>query len=114
MCELTCRLISKPRAVVQELTWGQDLGTFSPGGYDFVLGADIVYLEETFPDLLQTLDHLCSDWTVILLSCRLRYERDRKFFRMMEGLFSVQELLYDPDNDVHIFKAQKKVQERDL
>ncbi|XP_072834290.2 protein N-lysine methyltransferase METTL21A isoform X2 [Pogona vitticeps] len=102
------------RAMVKELTWGQDLVSFSPGGYDFILGADIVYLEETFTDLLQTLDYLCSEQTVILLSCRLRYERDQKFLMMMKGLFSVQEVFYNPDNDVHIFKAQRKVLKRDL
>ncbi|XP_062974633.1 protein N-lysine methyltransferase METTL21A [Elgaria multicarinata webbii] len=104
----------QPRATVKELTWGQDLAGFSPGGYDFILGADIVYLEETFPDLLHTLDHLCSDQTVILLSCRLRYERDQNFLNMLRGLFSVQEMFYDASNDVHIFKAQRKVQKEDL
>ncbi|XP_044287934.1 protein N-lysine methyltransferase METTL21A isoform X1 [Varanus komodoensis] len=104
----------QPRAVVKELTWGQDLANFSPGGYDFILGADIIYLEETFMDLLQTLDHLCSDQTVILLSCRLRYERDQNFLEMLRGRFSVREVFYDASNDVHIFKAQQKVQYGDL
>lgn len=104
----------QPRVVVKELTWGRDVVNFPSGGYDFILGADIVYLEETFADLLQTLDHLCSDQTTILLSCRLRYERDQEFFGRMKGLFSVQEVFYNPDHDVHIFKAQKKAQKRDL
>ncbi|XP_061463797.1 protein N-lysine methyltransferase METTL21A [Rhineura floridana] len=104
----------QPRAAVKELTWGQNLASFSSGTYDFVLGADIVYLEETFGDLLQTLDHLCSDKTVILLSCRLRYERDQKFLKMLNELFSVHEVHYDPSNDVHIFKAQRNVQKGDL
>ncbi|XP_042302965.1 protein N-lysine methyltransferase METTL21A isoform X2 [Sceloporus undulatus] len=103
-----------PRAVVKELTWGQDLGSFSPGSYDVILGADIVYLEETFEALLHTLDHLCSDRTVILLSCRLRYERDQNFLKMLRGLFSVHEVFYDSNNDVHIFKAQRNIQKGDL
>ncbi|XP_015284264.1 PREDICTED: protein N-lysine methyltransferase METTL21A-like, partial [Gekko japonicus] len=96
----------QPRAEVKELTWGQNLASFSTGEYDFILGADIVYLEETFADLLQTLDHLSADHTVILLSCRLRYERDQNFLTMLKGIFSVREVHYDPGNDIHIFKAQ--------
>ncbi|KAG8124691.1 hypothetical protein E2320_020101 [Naja naja] len=102
------------RAVIKELTWGQDLADFSPGEYDIILGSDIVYLEETFADLLQTLNYLCSDETVILLSCRLRYERDQNFLKMLREHFTVHEALYDPGNDVHIFRAQRHVLKGDL
>ncbi|NXI10050.1 MT21A methyltransferase, partial [Irena cyanogastra] len=97
----------RPRAVVKELTWGKDLDNFSPGAYDLILGADIVYLEETFAELLQTLEHLCSERTVILLSCRIRYERDLKFLKMLRERFSVSEVHYDSSKDVHIYKAQR-------
>lgn len=97
----------RPRAVVKELTWGKDLDNFPPGAFDFVLGADIVYLEETFAELLQTLEHLCSEQTVILLSCRIRYERDLKFLKMLRDRFSVHEVHYDSSKDVHIYKAQR-------
>uniref|UniRef100_G1N8C8 Protein N-lysine methyltransferase METTL21A n=1 Tax=Meleagris gallopavo TaxID=9103 RepID=G1N8C8_MELGA len=96
-----------PRAVVKELTWGKDLGNFPPGAFDFILGADIIYLEETFAELLQTLEYLCSEQTVILLSCRIRYERDNNFLKMLKGRFSVNEVHYDYSKDVHIYKAQR-------
>ncbi|NWX12644.1 MT21A methyltransferase, partial [Aegotheles bennettii] len=104
----------RPRAVVKELTWGKDLSNFPPGAFDFVLGADIVYLEETFAELLQTLEHLCSEQTVILLSCRIRYERDHKFLKMLRGRFSVYEVHYDSSKDVHIYKAQRGSRKDDL
>ncbi|NXQ37694.1 MT21A methyltransferase, partial [Catharus fuscescens] len=97
----------RPRAVVKELTWGKDLDNFPPGAFDFILGADIVYLEETFAELLQTLEHLCSERTVILLSCRIRYERDLRFLKMLRERFSVSEVHYDSSKDVHIYKAQR-------
>ncbi|NXO72132.1 MT21A methyltransferase, partial [Phainopepla nitens] len=97
----------RPRAVVKELTWGKDLDNFPPGAFDFVLGADIVYLEETFAELLQTLEHLCSERTVILLSCRIRYERDLQFLKMLRQRFSLSEVHYDSRKDVHIYKAQR-------
>ncbi|NXH21629.1 MT21A methyltransferase, partial [Bucco capensis] len=97
----------RPRAVVKELTWGKDLSNFPQGAFDFILGADIVYLEETFAELLQTLEHLCSEQTVILLSCRIRYERDHRFLKMLGGYFSVYEVYYDSSKDVHIYRAQR-------
>uniref|UniRef100_A0A4W2IS41 Protein N-lysine methyltransferase METTL21A n=1 Tax=Bos indicus x Bos taurus TaxID=30522 RepID=A0A4W2IS41_BOBOX len=78
----------QPKAVVKELTWGQNLGSFSPGEFDLILGADIIYLEETFTDLLQTLEHLCSNHSVVLLACRIRYERDYNFLAMLERQFT--------------------------
>lgn len=104
----------RPRAVVKELTWGKDLGNFPSGAFDFILGADIVYLEETFAELLQTLEHLCSEQTVILLSCRIRYERDHRFLRMLRGRFSVYEVHYDSNKEVHIYKAQRGSRKDDL
>lgn len=74
------------RAVVKELTWGKDLGSFPPGAFDFILGADIIYLEETFAELLRTLEHLCSEQTVILLSCRIRYERETTSWRCWKAV----------------------------
>ncbi|XP_005397037.1 PREDICTED: protein N-lysine methyltransferase METTL21A [Chinchilla lanigera] len=100
--------------VVKELTWGQNLESFSPGEFDLILGADIIYLEETFTDLLQTLDYLCSHHSVILLACRIRYERDNNFLVMMERQFTVSKVHYDPEKDVHIYKAQKRSQREDL
>ncbi|XP_007932936.1 protein N-lysine methyltransferase METTL21A [Orycteropus afer afer] len=102
------------KAVVKELTWGQNLGSFSPGEFDLILGADIIYLEETFTDLLQTLGYLCSDHSVILLACRIRYERDNNFLAMLERQFTVNKVHYDPGKDVHIYKAQRTYQREDL
>ncbi|XP_056663159.1 protein N-lysine methyltransferase METTL21A isoform X2 [Monodelphis domestica] len=105
---------TQPNAVVKELTWGQNLESFSPGKFDLILGADIIYLEETFLDLLETLEHLCSDHSVILLSCRIRYERDQNFLTMLGEHFTVSEVYYDLEKDVHIYKAHRKNQKEDL
>uniref|UniRef100_A0A8C7ZE56 Protein N-lysine methyltransferase METTL21A n=1 Tax=Oryzias sinensis TaxID=183150 RepID=A0A8C7ZE56_9TELE len=67
---------SHDAAVISELTWGEGLERYPAGGFDLVLGADIIYLEDTFASLLRTLLHLCHDTTVVLLSCKIRYERD--------------------------------------
>uniref|UniRef100_A0A3Q3PYV2 Protein N-lysine methyltransferase METTL21A n=1 Tax=Monopterus albus TaxID=43700 RepID=A0A3Q3PYV2_MONAL len=83
--------------VVSELTW-----------------ADIVYLEDTFVPLLQTLEHLCSDTTVVLLACKIRYERDTNFLSMLKQQFKTEEVFYEKQRDIHIYKAWKLAVRRDL
>ncbi|KAM8934775.1 protein N-lysine methyltransferase METTL21A [Pelodytes ibericus] len=102
----------KHNVSIQHLTWGKSLESFST--YDIIVGADIIYLEETFPDLLQTLLHLSSRHSLILLSCRLRYQRDQTFLDMMKVHFTVTEVHYDSNTDVHIFKASKMGQQKEL
>lgn len=92
---------------VSELTWGEGLARYRSGGYDVILGADIVYLEETFSALLLTLEHLSSEKTQVLLACRIRYERDEHFLSMLGSRFSVQEVYYDSQRDIHIYRAVK-------
>lgn len=57
--------------------------------------------------LLQTLEHLSSENTVVLLSCRIRYERDERFLKELRQRFSVQEVHYDSQRDIHIYRAVK-------
>ncbi|CAL1597875.1 unnamed protein product [Knipowitschia caucasica] len=101
-------------ASVSELTWGEDLQRYPAGGFHLILGADIVYLENTFAALLETLKYLCSDTTIVLLSCKIRYERDSAFLDMLKQSFAVEEVYYDPEKDIHIFKASKLPQNTEL
>lgn len=100
-------------ATVSELTWGEHLDRYPAGGFDMILGADIVYLEDTFIPLLNTLEYLCSDSTTVLLSCKIRYERDNDFLNMLKRRFWVEKVHYDKERDIHIFKGTKK-QVKDL
>ncbi|KAG9477159.1 hypothetical protein GDO78_002521 [Eleutherodactylus coqui] len=93
------------RVSVKPLNWGTGLQHFSH--FDVILGADIIYLEETFQELLETLIHLSSEHTTILLSCRLRYQRDHNFLDMMRKYFTVDQVHYDQKVDVYIYKARK-------
>ncbi|XP_031669170.1 protein N-lysine methyltransferase METTL21A-like isoform X2 [Oncorhynchus kisutch] len=99
---------------VSELTWGQGLERYPKGGFDIVLGADIVYLEDTFPSLLQTMEHLSSEISVVLLACKIRYERDTNFLSMLKQRFTVHKVHYDKERDIHIYKAVKLPARRDL
>lgn len=105
---------SQGSALVSELSWGEALERYPAAGFDLVLGADIVYLEDTFEPLLRTLEHLCSDSTLVLLACRLRYERDTNFLELLRRRFSVEEVHYDPERDIHVYKSRKLPPDRDL
>ncbi|XP_039998500.1 protein N-lysine methyltransferase METTL21A isoform X2 [Xiphias gladius] len=105
---------SRGSVTVSELTWGESLELYPAGGFDLVLGADIVYLEDTFVPLLQTLEHLCSDTALLLLACKIRYERDTNFLSMLKQRFSVEEVYYDKQRDIHIYKAWKLPPRGDL
>lgn len=99
---------------VSELSWGSGLEHYPAGGYHLVLGADIVYLEDTFLSLLRTLDHLCSDVTVVLLACKIRYDRDSNFLDMLRKAFAVEEVHYDRQRDIHVYRAVKHTPRTDL
>lgn len=89
------------------LDWTKDLNKFH-STYDVILGADIVYIEEVFEDLLRTLIQLSDKDTLILLSCRIRYDRDTNFIKRLEEHFDVQKITYSKDKDVNLFKVTKR------
>ncbi|XP_066263321.1 protein N-lysine methyltransferase METTL21A-like isoform X1 [Branchiostoma lanceolatum] len=91
--------------VIKELTWGQNLHLY-PTSYQYVIGADIIYIKETFQDLLKTLVHLSNCETVVLLGCKIRYERDTNFLKMLEEKFEVKEVRYDQRRDIRLYKAR--------
>lgn len=91
---------------VRELDWTDDLKDYKPD-YDIILGADIIYIEDLFPDLLKTLLHLSNEKTLILISCHLRYDRDQQFLNMMKEKFTTTEVYFDKDRNIHIYQAQK-------
>lgn len=92
---------------VLPLDWTKDLDLYD-SIYDVILGADIVYIEEVFEDLLKTLIKLSDKQTVVYLSCRIRYSRDNYFLDRLQEHFSVDKILYNKEMDVILYKAIKK------
>ena len=70
--------------------------------WDYVIGADIIYIESSFADLLSTMRQLQTDH--LILSCRLRYAKDHKFIKRAKEYFDVEKLLYDGHRDIYIYK----------
>ena len=67
---------------VSELEWGASVLSFQPP-YDLVLAADVIYVEESYPALIQTLLDLTGPRSLVLLSSKHRYQRDDRFFQRL-------------------------------
>lgn len=108
---------------VQELKWGENLHSYNPDNYDIIIGADIVYIEDTFNDLLDTICYLCQCKTYesvlsqnnrtsgelrprIILSAKMRYSREAKFIARMKKYFQVDHVMTVEDTNIHIYEGQ--------
>ncbi|KAK1151052.1 EEF1A lysine methyltransferase 3-like [Acipenser oxyrinchus oxyrinchus] len=100
-----CRNFPRVRA----LAWGKDHHDF-PSDYDLVLGADIVYLQDTYPALLRTLDHLCGEGTTVYLSSKMRREHGAVvFYEEQLPRYLEAELVHRNDcENISIFRGTKK------
>lgn len=96
-------------AQVCALSWGIDQHVF-PGNYDLVLGADIVYLEPTFPLLLGTLRHLCGPHGTIYLASKMRAEHGAETFfrRLLPQHFHLELAQRDENVNVNIYRARHR------
>ena len=98
-------LDSQGPVITRKLEWGQDVSDFHPP-YDVLLAADVVYIEDTFPLLIESMDMLSSAHTTVLLSCKYRYERDSKFLEMLGERF-VSEVVWR-SGDLSIYCVRKR------
>lgn len=97
---------------VAQFEWGKDPSHLKPP-FDIILAADVIYIQDTFPLLLQSLVDLSDRETVILISCKRRYERDDHFFDLLResGKFSHSVVWQwpkedkQPENDVKVYKV---------
>ena len=92
---------------VSHLEWGveEDITTFNLP-FDVVLAADVVYLEESFPLLIKSLDDLTDSHTLVLLSCKHRYESYMKFFQLLQEKFDSEIVWYN--QDIKVYRCTKK------
>ncbi|GMT19994.1 hypothetical protein PFISCL1PPCAC_11291, partial [Pristionchus fissidentatus] len=95
---------------IHELDWARPLSSaLATDHFDVILGADLVYKEEAFEPLINTLETLAAKDTVIYFASRIRYPKDRKFYRNLAAQgFHVAKLLYDKDTDVYVYKMQRE------
>lgn len=95
---------------VSVLEWGSKVESFRPP-FDVVLAADVIYIEESFPALIQTLAELGDPSSLVLLACKYRYERDKRFFELLrkEGLFEEPEVVrkWPNSDDIKVYRLKR-------
>lgn len=91
---------------VLPLTWGEDHKNF-PSEWDLVLCADIIYLPETYPLLVESLAHLCRNGASVYLSSKMRKEhRTQSFYEeFLQSKFNVELVNRDDSQNINIYKA---------
>ncbi|KAM7006112.1 EEF1A lysine methyltransferase 3-like [Tautogolabrus adspersus] len=94
---------------VLPLSWGEDQMKF-PSDWDLVLCADIIYLPETYPLLVETLAHLCKSRGLVYLSSKMRKEHGTQRFyeEYLPGRFNVELLKHDENQNINIYRASLK------
>ncbi|ETE61267.1 Methyltransferase-like protein 21B, partial [Ophiophagus hannah] len=97
------------RTRVCALSWGLDHKDF-PQNYDLILGADIVYLKDTYPLLIQTLQHVCGAQSIIYLSSKMREEHSTaQFFETLLPMHFTTKLTFRNETEnINIYKVTSK------
>ncbi|XP_007432710.1 EEF1A lysine methyltransferase 3 isoform X2 [Python bivittatus] len=97
------------RTRVCALSWGLDHKDF-PQNYDLILGADIVYLKDTYPLLIRTLQHLCGAQSTIYLSSKMREEHSTVLFfeTLLPVHFTTKLAFRNEAENINIYKVTSK------
>lgn len=87
-------------------TWGGTLPDATVGtNFDLILGADVIYIEDTYPFLVDSLCRLSTTDTVILLASKHRYDKTEKFLRLSEEFF-YHSTIYE-EGTISIYELKK-------
>ncbi|XP_069012430.1 EEF1A lysine methyltransferase 3-like [Embiotoca jacksoni] len=94
---------------VRPLSWGEDHMNF-PSDWDLALCADIIYLPETYPLVVETLAHLCKNGAFVYLSSKMRKEHQTHVFyeEHLASRFNVALVHRDDKQNNNIYRASLK------
>ncbi|KAJ4455549.1 putative protein N-lysine methyltransferase METTL21A [Paratrimastix pyriformis] len=98
---------------IAPLQWGTDVTPFRPP-FDFIFGADIIYLPETFQPLSETIRALAGPQTVFYLGYELRKKSDVQFFDLLRPNWSLVKISNDDldptyqDPNIGVFRVTPK------
>ena len=97
-----------PQVHCKALNWGSSIQLFLSENNlpkpEVIIGADIVYVQDTFDLLKKTL----LDFSVtnrsckIYLACQIRYDKDEQFIEDSKEHFFVEEISHSFDNNIRI------------
>ncbi|XP_040277920.1 protein-lysine methyltransferase METTL21E-like isoform X1 [Bufo bufo] len=103
---------------VKELIWGSNLEKKFPKSsshFDYIFAADVVYNHPYLEELLETLDHLCSENTTILWVMRFRKEnmlQENAFIQKFQKLFDMEVIFDLPSLSIKLYRARRHNQQK--
>ena len=95
---------------VVPLKWNENLKKdWSDKHFDYIIGADLVYIEDTFQDLVDTLSFFSrTNNPKIYLSGKIRYEKRFKQFKdILEKDFKLNYLKFDNTTNNYLIELKK-------
>ena len=104
---------------IKELEWGkkEDIDSIKENtkSFSFIICSELIYIEESFDDLVKTLDEFSDGETKIIFSYRIRMkEKIQSFLEKLQKIFVIDyvddKILGEihPNENLHIMIAQKK------
>ena len=96
---------------VVPLKWNENLQkNWSDRDFDYIIGADLVYIEETFQDLVDTFNFFTKTKNPrIFLSGKIRYrKRFEQFKDILEKSFIINFLKFDNSTNNYLAEIKKK------
>ena len=104
---------------VRELEWGkkEDIEGIQniAKSFEFIICSELIYMEDTFDDLVKTLNEFSNADTKIIFSYRIRMkEKYQSFMEKLEKLFNINVVddkilaQIHPNENLHLMIAQKK------
>lgn len=103
---------------VKNLEWGNEEHMKEiTGKFNYIFAAELVYLEDTFDNLVQTLKHYCDENTKVFMTYKMRLpERTQLFLGKFEEHFDIEcidqkevkEILPNPNLYILVAKLKSK------
>jgi len=92
------------RIQARELEWGNSIGKF-----DIILGADIVYYNNSFTSLYQSILASSTPNTLIFLSYKPRHSSEQDFFHTMTSSFSCISTYIINESTIMCYKEKSNI-----
>ena len=93
---------------VKSLDWRHDLsGEWGGEKYDYIIGADLIYIEDVFHDLCNTIGFFMeqNQDAVMYLTGKIRYEeRYAKFRKILDRRFGVEKVDFAVADGIYVLK----------
>merc|ERR1712110_133623 len=83
------------------LSWGEDASHLHPP-FDLVIGADLLYLPELYPALVQTLDDLVGPKGECILAWERRSPTEARFLDLVKQKFTVGDVFGQLDEKTRV------------